>query len=118
MSKGRTRSCERLGFRRSVSYHDFTSKLAFTFTPFRWAWQSIPVLQLPPVQTIGAVGSVGSTNEGSSKSRPRSLMAKVESRVFQLKEDNGVESALRAAEEILRQRRRWEDIGHCLRMYV
>lgn len=85
--------------------------LAFTFTPFRWAWQSIPVLQLPPVQTIGAVGSVGSTNEGSSKSRPRSLMAKVESRVFQLKEDNGVESALRAAEEILRQRRRWEDLA-------
>lgn len=38
-------------------------------------------------------------------------MAKVESRVFQLKEDNGVESALRAAEEILRQRRRWEDLA-------
>lgn len=80
-----------------------------TLSPGRWAWQSIPVLQLPPVQPSGVVGSVGSTNEESSRLRPRSLVAKVESRVLQVKEDNGVESALRAAEEILRQRRRWED---------
>lgn len=77
----------------------------------RWAWQSIPVLQLPPVQAGGVGGSVESTNEEASRPRPRSLAARVESRVIQVKEDNGVESTLRAAEKILRQRRRCVDLA-------
>lgn len=89
----------------------------FKIITARWAWQSTPVLQLPPVQIGGVVSLVGSPNEESSK--PRSLVSRVESRVVQVKEDNGVENALRAAEEILRQRRRWEDltIGRILLFY-
>lgn len=70
----------------------------------------MPVLQLPPVHTCSVPGLVGSTNDESLKLRPRSLVARVERRVFRVKEDNGVENALRAAEEILRQRHRWEEL--------
>lgn len=73
----------------------------------RWAWQSIPVLQLPPVQTGVVVSPPSKSVEGSSQPQPRGLVARVENRVLQVKEDNGVENALRTAEEILRLRRRW-----------
>lgn len=73
----------------------------------RWAWQSIPVLQLPPVQTsVDDSPLLGKSIDGASQPPPRGAVARVESRVMQVKEDNGVENALRTAEEILRLRHR------------
>lgn len=79
----------------------------------RWAWQNIPVLQLPPVQTSTDDSPPGKSIDGTSQPPPRGAVARVESRVLQVKEDNGVENALRTAEEILRLRHRWTVCWTC-----
>ncbi|CAN0395866.1 unnamed protein product [Ectocarpus sp. 12 AP-2014] len=72
----------------------------------RWAWQSLPVLQLPPVE-VGAIDSSSNNSNGKLlRSRPRSLLARVENRILQVKEHNQVESVLKTAEQALHLRRK------------
>lgn len=68
----------------------------------RWVWQTIPALRLPSVQAASSEdGHIG------SKHRSLSLVARVESRVAELKEEeDGAVKAIKNAEEILRARRR------------
>lgn len=74
----------------------------------RWAWQSIPILQLPPVKAGVVEPPLGKRIEGPSQPPPRGALARrMENRVLQVKQDNGVENALRKAEEILGLRHRW-----------
>lgn len=72
----------------------------------RWAWQSFPILQLPPVEPSNVEKAVSKSSEDTSKQPPRSLVARVDLRVQQVKENNEVEKVLTTAEEILYLRRR------------
>lgn len=73
----------------------------FKHIHIRWAWQSLPVLQLPPVDS-----SSNNSNGELLRPRPRSLLARVENRILQVKEGNQVESVLKTAEQVLHLRRK------------
>lgn len=85
---------------------DICGAVDIAFTSCRWAWESIPVLQLPPIQTGVVNPPLGESIEGRSRPPPRGAVARIESRVLQVKEDNGVENILRMAEDALRLRHR------------
>ncbi|CAN0280102.1 unnamed protein product, partial [Ectocarpus sp. 12 AP-2014] len=61
---------------------------------------------LPPVE-VGAIDSSSNNSNGKLvRSRPRSLLARVENRILQVKEHNQVESVLKTAEQALHLRRK------------